>query len=160
MSAIDVRHAYAPRKKRALPPTYLLGAIVAMALLHVVAPLRHFISFPWSLTGIVALAIGVVLDLVADRDLEKHGTTVKPFEQSSALVTTGAYRICRHPMYLGFALILAGLAILMGTVTPFGVVAVFVALIETKFVRVEEKTMADTFGDAWRAYEARVRRWI
>jgi protein-S-isoprenylcysteine O-methyltransferase Ste14 len=85
---------------------------------------------------------------------------VKPFQESSYLVTTGAYRICRHPMYLGFALILVGLSTLMGSVTPFLVVPPFIALIETTFVRVEEEMRAATFGDAWRGYKARVRRWI
>jgi protein-S-isoprenylcysteine O-methyltransferase Ste14 len=73
------------------------------------------------------LATGIALNLVADAALKKHGTTVKPFEESSALVTTGAYGICRHPMYLGFALILVGLALLMGSLGPFVVVPLFVA---------------------------------
>jgi len=148
------------RRARVLPPTYLLFAVVAMAALHLLAPWRHLIGLPWSLVGLVPLAIGVVLNLVADSDLEKHGTTVKPFEPSSALVTSGAYRVCRHPMYLGFTLILLGLATLMGTVTPFAVLPAFVALIETTFVRAEERTMEATFGDAWRAYKLRVGRWI
>jgi protein-S-isoprenylcysteine O-methyltransferase Ste14 len=147
-------------KKRVLPPTYLLLAIVAMAVLRVVAPWRQLLAFPWDLLGLVPLGLGVALNLSADAQLAKHGTTVKPFEKSSSLVTTGAYRLCRHPMYTGFALILAGLATLMGSATPFVVVPAFIALMETKFVRVEEQMMAMTFGQAWRDYTARVGRWI
>jgi protein-S-isoprenylcysteine O-methyltransferase Ste14 len=147
-------------KKRLLPPTYLLLAIVTMAALHVVAPWRHLVAFPWTLLGLVPIGVGVALNLIADGQLKKHGTTVKPFEESSSLVTTGAYRICRHPMYLGFALILGGLATVLGSVTPFVVVPEFIALVETTFIGAEEKMLEATFGDAWRAYKAKVGRWI
>lgn len=131
-----------------------------MAALHVLAPWRQLVPFPWSLAGVVPLALGVAINLVADANLKEHRTTVKPFEKSSALVTTGAYRLCRHPMYLGFALILLGLASLGGATTPFLVVPVFVGVLETRFVRAEERMMEAAFGDAWRAYKARVGRWI
>ena len=100
------------------------------------------------------------MNLVADADLKRHGTTVKPFEESTSLVTTHAYAICRNPMYLGFALILIGLGVFMGTATPFVVVPLFVGLMETVFVRVEEQMMEARFTDGWRRYRARVRRWI
>jgi protein-S-isoprenylcysteine O-methyltransferase Ste14 len=156
---MQTSHA-AVEKKPILPPTYLLLAIVTMAVLNVIAPWRHLLVFPWTLVGVVPLVLGIALNLVADSQLKKHATTVKPFEKSSSLVTTGAYRICRHPMYLGFALILVGLAMLMGTATPFVVIPAFVALIETTFVRVEERMMAATFGESWRSYAGRVGRWI
>jgi len=57
-------------------------------------------------------------------------------------------------------LVLLGLALFLGAVTPFLVVPVFALLMEFKFIRVEEPMMAATFGDAWHAYQAKVRRWI
>jgi hypothetical protein len=52
---------------------------------------------------------------------------------SASCVATDAYRLCRHPMHLGFALILLRLALLMGTVTAFVVVPAFV--METEAAR-------------------------
>ena len=147
-------------KRRVLPPTYLLLAVVTMVVLHLLVPWRRVIPFPWSFAGLVPLVLGVILNLVADADLKRSGTTVKPFEDSSSLVTTGAYRICRNPMYLGFALILVGLALLTGSATPFVIVPVFIALVEVTFIRVEERMLEERFGDAWRSYAARVPRWI
>ncbi len=157
---MQTSHPPSVASRSVLPPTYLLVTIVSMAALHLLVPWRRVIPFPWSLVGIVPVALGVALDLVADAALEKHGTTVKPFEKSSSLVTTGAYRVCRHPMYLGFVLILSGLATLMGSVTPFVLVLAFVVLIERTSIRVEEQMMAATFGEAWREYAARVGRWM
>jgi len=150
----------APAKRRALPPTYLLGAIIGMAALHLLFPLKRIVPWPWSMLGALPLLAGIALNLVADADLKKHGTTVKPFEESASLVTTGAYRVCRHPMYVGFVMILVGLGVLLGSATPFLVVPPFVALMGVAFVRVEERMMEARFGDAWRAYKAKVGRWI
>jgi protein-S-isoprenylcysteine O-methyltransferase Ste14 len=146
--------------KRALPPTYLLLGIVAIVALHLLLPLRQILVFPWRPAGAVLLLAGPILNLVADRQFKQHGTTVKPFERPASLITDGVYRLSRNPMYLGFVLILLGIAILLGTVTSFVVVLMFALLMEYRFIRVEEAMMEETFGEAWQTYKARVRRWI
>jgi protein-S-isoprenylcysteine O-methyltransferase Ste14 len=146
--------------KRVLPPTYLLGAIVTMIALHLLLPLKRIVVWPWSILGVLSLVFGLALNLIADASLKRHATTVKPFEESSSLVTTGVYRVCRHPMYLGFALLLTGIAVLLGSLTPFFVVAVFVVLMEAIFIRAEERMLEEKFGAAWHSYRAKVRRWI
>lgn len=146
-------------RKRILPPTYLLCAVVAMTVLHLLLPWKHVASWPATALGTLPLVGGVVLNLLADAALKKHATTVKPFEESSSLATTGVYRVSRHPMYLGFVLILCGLAVLLGSASPFVVVVGFIALLEVVFIRVEERMLKEKFGDEWRAYTARVRRW-
>jgi protein-S-isoprenylcysteine O-methyltransferase Ste14 len=143
-----------------LPPFYLFAALVAMGILHFALPLCRLIAFPWNLAGLPILATGVWLALAADRLFTQHGTTVKPFERSSALVTTGPFRISRHPMYLGFTLVLLGVALLAGSLSPFAVVVLFLILMEALFIRTEERMMGETFGDAWTSYARRVRRWL
>ena len=143
-----------------LPPTYLLASIVAMVALRFLFPGRHIIALPWALLGLLPAALGLALSIVADQAFKKHETTVKPFEESTALVTGGAYAISRHPMYLGFTLMLLGLAIFMGELTPFLVVPLFVVLMELVFIRVEERMMEAQFGQSWRDYKRKVRRWI
>jgi protein-S-isoprenylcysteine O-methyltransferase Ste14 len=147
-------------RKSVLPPTYLVAAIIVMVALHFVLPVKRILSFPWNLLGLLPLALGAALNIVADRDLRDAETTVKPFQESAALVTTGAYRISRHPMYLGFVLILLGLAILLGSLSPFIVVPVFAIVMNRVFIRIEEQMLAEKFGQAWLDYKARVRRWV
>ena len=50
--------------------------------------------------------LGLTPNLLADRAFKKRDPTVKPFEESTALLTTGVFRVSRNPMYLGFGLIL------------------------------------------------------
>ena len=101
-----------------------------------------------------------MLNLLADQAFKRHQTTVKPFEKSTALVTAGPYALSRHPMYLGFTLMLLGIAILLGALTPFIVVPIFALTMEYVFIRTEEPMMQETFGHAWQAYKTNVRRWI
>jgi len=147
-------------RKRVLPPTYLLVAILAMIGLYFLLPMGTLAPFPWNLAGVVPLLIGLVLAIIADRAFKEHKTTVKPFEPSSVLVTEGTFSFSRHPMYLGFVLLLLGIAVLLGALAPFVVVLVFAVLMDQVFIRVEERMMEEQFGDAWRAYKRRVRRWL
>jgi protein-S-isoprenylcysteine O-methyltransferase Ste14 len=148
------------KRKPVLPPTYVYVAIVLMVALHFLFPVVRIIPFPWDLLGLIPLAAGAALNLSADSAFRKAKTTVKPFQESAALVTDGVYRISRHPMYLGFVLILLGLAILLGSLTPFFIVPIFAAVMDRVFIVTEERMLAEKFGQAWLDYKARVRRWV
>jgi protein-S-isoprenylcysteine O-methyltransferase Ste14 len=147
-------------RKKILPPTYCLICLIAMPVLHLLAPGVQIITPPWNLSGIVPIILGVILSIQAENLFVKVGTTVNPFESSTALVTDGLFRISRNPMYLGMAMILAGVGMLLGSVIPLMIVPVFVGLITLKFIKVEERMMADDFGQEWLDYKAKVRRWI
>jgi protein-S-isoprenylcysteine O-methyltransferase Ste14 len=148
------------KSQRVLPPTYLFVSIVVTVLLHVLLPITRFITWPWLLLGAVPLALGMFLNLAADTALKRHHTTVKPFEESSVLITTGVYHISRHPMYLGMVLLVLGIALLLGTLAPLLVVVVFAILLDRIFIRSEEDMLQEKFGDAWMTYCQRVRRWL
>jgi len=146
--------------KRVLPPTYVLISIVVMVLLHFLFPLMKIVPLPWNVIGIIPLALGITINIVADNALHQADTTVKPFEESIALVTSGAYRISRHPMYLGFVLVLIGVAILLGSLSPCVVILIFAILMDQVFIKVEERMLEARFVGEWLAYKHKTRRWI
>jgi len=119
----------------------------------------------WALTsgraiGGFLLLLGILLNVMSARLFEKRGTAIKPFERSKALVVEGPYRFTRNPMYLGMLIILLGLGLLLGSTIPLLVIPVFLMLITTRFVLVEEHMLAERFGKAYKEYSARVRRWL
>jgi protein-S-isoprenylcysteine O-methyltransferase Ste14 len=146
--------------RKMMPTTYLLISILMMVALHFLIPLVQVIPVPWNVFGILPIVAGVALNLTADNAFRKVSTTVKPFEESSTLVTNGVFRFSRNPMYLGYMLILLGIAIILGSLTPFAIVPVFAILMDQVFIHVEESMLQVKFGQAWLQYKATVRRWM
>ena len=96
----------------------------------------------------------------ADNLFKKVGTEVNSFDKPTILVTEGLFRISRHPMYLGFVVLLIGVAIMLGSLTGFlAPVAMFITL-ATIFIPFEEKGCEETFGQAYLDYKRRVRCWL
>jgi protein-S-isoprenylcysteine O-methyltransferase Ste14 len=148
------------KRRRILPPTYLLYALLGMIALHFTVPGVQIIRAPWNLLGVILLLTGIAMNLSADRLLRLQKTTVKPFEPSTMLVVKGVYHVCRNPMYLGFTLVSTGAAILLGSLSPFIVISIFVLIIDKVFIKAEERMLAEHFGEEWTDYRKQTRRWI
>jgi len=146
--------------RKTMPTTYLLISIVVMTALHFLFPAMRIIPPLWNLLGLVLLALGVIINLAADKAFHEANTTVKPFEESSALITQGVFRASRNPMYLGFVLILIGIAVLMRSLTPYVVVLAFAILIDRMYITVEERMLAEKFGVEWEKYRQSTGRWL
>jgi protein-S-isoprenylcysteine O-methyltransferase Ste14 len=142
------------------PTHYLLLAILIMVALHFLFPGAIIVPLPWDLLGLAPLAGGIAINLMADSAFHKAGTTVKPFQESTALITDGVFRLSRNPMYLGFVLVLIGIAVLLGSLTLWIIVPLFAVLMDRVFISVEERMLQVKFGQAWSEYKAQVRRWI
>jgi protein-S-isoprenylcysteine O-methyltransferase Ste14 len=148
------------KTKGIMPTTYLLTGIVAMIAIHFLFPAAKVIPPLWNLLGVIPLTLGIVINLVADGAFHKANTTVKPFEESTVLVTDGVFRISRNPMYLGFVLILIGIAVLLRSLTSYLIPVVFAVLIDRMYIAVEERMLAEKFGMEWQAYKQSTRRWL
>ncbi|HEY3488423.1 MAG TPA: isoprenylcysteine carboxylmethyltransferase family protein [Gammaproteobacteria bacterium] len=148
------------QKRKILPPVYLLAALGAMAALHYTAPLLKFIPSPWRYAGVLLIAAGVAVAITAALSFKRAGTAVIPFEPSTALVTDGLYNITRNPMYLGMILVLGGAALLFGSLSAWIPVPLFYWIINTNFIRGEERFLEEIFGEQYMQYKRKVRRWL
>ncbi|MGH2349381.1 MAG: methyltransferase family protein, partial [bacterium] len=122
------------RRPRFFPPVYFLFALIAILALHYLFPVLRWLVWPWRAIGIVIIAVAVVLGVLAGGHFRKRETTITPFEQSSALIMEGPYRFTRNPLYLSMTLILLGLALALGTLSPLIVIPIFVWWITTRFI--------------------------
>lgn len=143
-----------------LPPFYLFGGLAIMLVLHFFLPVAWVVTGPWDVLGAVLMVAGLMLTIISAQIFHKADTPVRPFEASTALITHGPFRMSRNPMYLGMVIAMVGTALLLGTLTPWLVPPAFVAVIHHFFILPEEKLMEQTFGDEYRAYQFRVRRWL
>lgn len=110
--------------------------------------------------GFVVFAVGLAFDLWAITLLRRHGTTVMPNAASKTLVTDGPYAYSRNPIYVGNTVAMLGMAIALRWGWLLLLLPVTVAAVTWLAVSREEQHLESRFGDAWRAYAQRVRRWL
>ena len=146
--------------RRVLPPIWLLLALLASYALDRWMPLVLLLPVPWSFFGLSPLAVGSVMSFMSAGAFRRVGTPVIPFEPSTKLVTSGWFRVTRNPMYLGLVLIQSGVGMLMGSLGAFLPLPILIAILHFRFIRGEERFLEGIFGDEYRGYRTRVRRWI
>lgn len=114
-----------------------------------------------SLAGLTALASLGLAGSTA-RTFQQSGTTVDPVHPSraSVLVTSGANRVTRNPMYVGLAGLLVANAVRRGSWAALLPAAGFVAVIDRSQIAAEEAALGATFGAEYDAYRASVPRWL
>jgi protein-S-isoprenylcysteine O-methyltransferase Ste14 len=147
-------------RRRVLPPIWLLIGMLASYALNRWLPLVVLVPEPWNYAGIAPILLGTVISISSANAFRRAGTPVVPFEHSTALITTGWYRVTRNPMYLGLALILGGVALLGGSLGALLPLPMFIAIIHFRFIRGEERFLEGIFGEDYRCYCTQVRRWI
>lgn len=147
-------------RRKIFPPMYLVFGCLLMWMLHRHWPVVGIVAGAWKGVGYLVLGAGLLILAGAAGSFRRHKTPLIPFKEPTALVEEGLYRISRNPMYLGMLLVLIGLAIRLGSASPWLVIPVFVIVIDRRFIRDEERLMEELFGDDFRRYRDRVRRWI
>lgn len=146
--------------KKILPPTYFFICLVIAVLLHFFLPITQLINYPVNWSGLLFILAGGILNIWADRLFKKNNTAVKPDETPTSFIKNGPFRFSRNPMYLGMVLLLLGIGLVLGSASSFLGAILFIAAMELRFIRQEEKIMAEIFGDEFETYKKKVARWI
>lgn len=145
-----------------IPPVVLLLAFAAVMKISA----RFATVLSWRdrahVAAMVIMASGVLVALLGVVSFRRQRTTVDPRcpRRTSALVTSGVYRVTRNPMYLGMLLALLGWAVWLGELAPFLFLPLFVAALTRWQILPEERALAQMFPQEFACYRTRVRRWI
>ncbi len=143
------------------PPLLFAAAFGAGALLDHFVPLSRSATprdVFWAGAAVLAAGLGLGLSLAAGFLIRR--TTLKPFADPVVLVTAGAYRVSRNPMYLSLIVTYLGAAAMVGSLWPMVILALPVAVMARVVIPFEEERMLATFGARYQDYQARVRRWL
>jgi protein-S-isoprenylcysteine O-methyltransferase Ste14 len=144
------------------PPLIFLGTLLGGLALDgfavgsttaVGADIRYILGGLVSLAG--AVAIGLALNL-----FRRAGTRPEPWQPSCTIVETGLYRFTRNPMYLGMALFYAGVAVMLDSIVSLLLLIPLLFVIQSGVIRREEVYLEQKFGEPYRRYKRRVRRWL
>ncbi len=135
---------------------------VTATVLEAVVPLPVMAAhaFPRYLAGATLAGCGFVMIVMGTRRFQAAGTNIPPNLPTTALVVDGIYRRTRNPLYLGATLIYLGLSVAAGSFWAIGLVVPLLWVINTGVIAREERYLERKFGDAYRTYKARVRRWV
>lgn len=144
------------------PPVLLAGSALAAVVLG------RFWPLPWpGLDDMPARVIGIGLGLAgialmawAAATLRRHRTTILPHKRVEQLVTDGPFGYRRNPIYLADVLLLLGAAELTKNIWFVILAPLFAGLVTWLAILPEERHLEARFGEAYRAYKARTRRWI
>jgi protein-S-isoprenylcysteine O-methyltransferase Ste14 len=144
------------------PPFIYLGVLLFGLAAERFATLRSF-GIDWRLLaamGAPLFVAGGAIMLAAAGLFRRLGTNIPPSQPTTLIATTGPYRWTRNPMYLGMALIYAGLAIGFDGPIAFALLPLALLVIQTQVIAREERYLAAKFGGDYRRYKAEVRRWL
>lgn len=142
-----------------LPPFWFLLAVLAQFALAWDATVAAA-TLPFKLIGYALLIAGIALVLAAAQRFRKWRTPITPFRRPEHCITDGVFRYSRNPLYLGEVLMLLGLAALLGTARTLWPIPFFIAVIQLRFILPEERLLDKAFGETYRRYRRRVRRWV
>jgi len=143
-----------------LPPVLYGVALAAGFLMQWLAPRPILASSVRYWAGGVLLAFGVLLAIWGRRVMEQAGTNVNPTLPTTAVVGTGPFRFSRNPLYVALTLIYVGLALLANALWVLVLIVPVLLVMHYGVVRREEIYLDTKFGDAYRSYRSRVRRYL
>jgi protein-S-isoprenylcysteine O-methyltransferase Ste14 len=119
-----------------------------------------FASAVVRIIGSLLLTLGFLLRVWATTYFYAHSMRVISLQPQNTLITSGPYRFSRNPLYLGGnVFIFFGAALALGSPTALVATALHLPLMD-RFIQREEGQLERQFGQEWRNYKERVRRWL
>ncbi len=144
----------------AFPPLiYGAGLLLGFAI-HFVFPVS---ALPRELAfwlGVVAVLASAWIAVSALRALARAKTSFDLRQPTTAVVTDGAFRFSRNPMYVAITLLYLGVGLLANSLWTLLLVMPVMVVIQRGVVEREERYLERKFGEEYLRYRAHVRRWI
>ena len=142
------------------PPLIYLGGLLVGFALEALLPGGSLPDAVRWVGGGLALVAGLALQTFFITAFSRAGTAVEPWKPTTAIVTTGPYRVTRNPAYLGMALIYTGIALLADAPWVLLPLPLVLVLIDRGVIAREERYLERKFGEEYLGYRRSVRRWV
>jgi protein-S-isoprenylcysteine O-methyltransferase Ste14 len=96
----------------------------------------------------------------AEAAMKRAGTNIRPDQPTLAVVSDGPFRFTRNPLYLALTGLYVGITLLADALWPLLLLVPVLVVLQWGVVAREERYLEAKFGEPYRAYKARVRRWV
>ena len=142
------------------PPLILLAHLLLGLALDWLWPAPFLASAVQYAVGAALIALAGTLAGAAIFRFVRAGTNVPTRRPATALVVTGPYRFTRNPIYVGMIVLLLGIGVMVDSVWIVVLAVPFALVLRYGVIAREERYLEAKFGDSYRGFRARVRRWI
>ena len=142
------------------PPLYYAAGLAGGMAINSVVVLPLGGRPATAVAGAVLAALGLTLAFAGVAAVIRHRTTIVPHHPVTTLLTGGAYRLSRNPMYTGLAIAYLGLALVFGSSWPLALWPPVMVAVRQLVIRPEERYLTQRFGQTYTDYQSRVRRWL
>jgi protein-S-isoprenylcysteine O-methyltransferase Ste14 len=142
------------------PPLIVVAALLIGVGLRLHWPMT---LWPWRhawVPAAVCFIAALTLAWTAVRRIWLARTTVLPHRTTTALVTSGLFRFSRNPIYLAMGVLMAGVALAVNSLALLVMIAPWAVVMRYGVIAREERYLEGKFGEDYRAYCRRVRRWL
>ncbi len=146
------------------PPLLYAGALLVGGLFGRLVPGT---AWPFDLAaadvriaGFLLLGIGLLLMALGLLQFKRHGTPAPTGRPTTALVTTGIYGLSRNPMYVAVTAVYLGIGFILPSLPVLLLVVPLLVVMRYGVIAREERYLDQRFGEPYRAYRQRVRRWL
>jgi protein-S-isoprenylcysteine O-methyltransferase Ste14 len=142
-------------------PPLLYGAALLVALvLRWSWPMPLFGPGVARWPGLALVVLGVGIAIWGGRTMLAARTNVDPSLPATAIVVSGPFRFSRNPLYLALTLVYVGLTLALNSWWGIVVLVPLLIVMHLGVVLREERYLEHKFGEVYRQYRSKVRRYL
>jgi protein-S-isoprenylcysteine O-methyltransferase Ste14 len=144
----------------ARPPLMYLAALAVVFVLRWLLPLPIFPPRVGLVPGLLLVVLGAAWIGWGRRTMVTAGTNVNPTKPTTTIVASGPFRYSRNPLYVGATTFFVGVTLASNTWWGFAALLILLPLMHFGVVLREERYLERKFGEPYRGYRSRVRRYL
>jgi len=141
-------------------PLIFLGVLILGLWLGRVFPVRFLPGNLSYVVGVVLVVVALWIGGSALMAMRRARTSPIPSRPATTLVESGFFRHSRNPMYLSMFVLYLGITASVNVVWLLLFFPILLLLVDRLVVSPEESYLSRKFGDDYKRYRTRVRRWI
>jgi protein-S-isoprenylcysteine O-methyltransferase Ste14 len=134
---------------------YVIGMVI-QKVIPIVLPVGRFMRLPGFILTVIGIGIGVWSVLLFDRSK----TSVVPIKPALVLVQSGPYQWTRNPMYLSLLITYTGASFFFQSFWGLILIPIVMVVVTRIVIEKEELYLQIKFGEEYRRYQSKVRRWL
>ncbi len=144
----------------ALPPLIYGASLLLGIVIQLMFPISFLPGSVGGWLGVLLILLSILIVGSAFRALGRAKTPFDVHQPTVAIVTDGAFRYSRNPMYLSLTLLYLGLTSLINSLWLLLLVMPLMVVMQRGVVEREEQYLEAKFGEEYLRYKMRVRRWV